>query len=135
MIYYVRLENNRVVEKTTQNMSEEQGWLLVSNSEVLQNRIVFWDENTEQLRGATEEELLTEQQQSDQVIAGITVRNQRNVLLEASDNFALVDRWNTFTPTQQQAISNYRQNLRDLTSQPGFPTEVVWPELNLNGNT
>lgn len=22
----------------------------------------------------------------------------------------------------------YRQNLRDLTNQPGFPTDIIWPE-------
>lgn len=51
------------------------------------------------------------------------VRAQRNALLAACDWTALpdapVDDW--------QAWADYRQALRDLTAQPGFPLDVAWP--------
>ena len=47
-------------------------------------------------------------------------RAKRNALLEASDSMALADRitdeWRT-----------YRQSLRDVPTQAGFPTSVTWP--------
>lgn len=49
------------------------------------------------------------------------VRNQRNRLLSDTDWMALSD--NTMTP----AWASYRQALRDITAQEGFPYSVVWP--------
>lgn len=49
------------------------------------------------------------------------VRNQRNRLLSDTDWMALSD--NTMTP----AWASYRQALRDITGQAGFPYEVIWP--------
>ena len=48
------------------------------------------------------------------------IRNQRNTLLSESDVYALADRitdeWKT-----------YRQALRDVPSQSGFPDNITWP--------
>ena len=59
--------------------------------------------------------------QADAVAASATqVRAQRDALLAASDHMALADRitdeWRT-----------YRQALRDVPAQSGFPTNVTWP--------
>lgn len=59
--------------------------------------------------------------QADPVAATATqVRAQRDALLAASDYMALADRitdeWRT-----------YRQALRDVPAQSGFPTNVTWP--------
>jgi hypothetical protein len=59
--------------------------------------------------------------QADSVAASETqVRAQRDALLAASDYMALADRitddWRT-----------YRQSLRDVPAQSGFPTNVTWP--------
>ena len=59
--------------------------------------------------------------QADPVAASATqVRAERDTLLAASDNMALADRitadWTT-----------YRQALRDVPAQSGFPTSVTWP--------
>ena len=49
-----------------------------------------------------------------------TVRAKRDALLAASDHMALADRitdeWRT-----------YRQSLRDVPAQDGFPNSVTWP--------
>ena len=49
------------------------------------------------------------------------VRNQRNRLLQDTDWMALSD--NTMSP----AWATYRQALRDITEQTGFPYSVNWP--------
>jgi hypothetical protein len=50
------------------------------------------------------------------------VRNQRNSLLSLSDWTQLPD-----TNVDKSAWSVYRQSLRDITSQGGFPENIVWP--------
>ena len=55
------------------------------------------------------------------------VRQTRDELLEASDIRVLPDRWAGMTAEQQQQWSAYRQALRDITSQPGFPNNINWP--------
>lgn len=45
----------------------------------------------------------------------------RNNLLEETDVWALSDR----TMTAEQTA--YRQALRDITDQAGFPAEITWP--------
>ena len=49
------------------------------------------------------------------------IRNKRDQLLKETDWMALSD--NTMTPEW----ASYRQALRDITDQTGFPYSVVWP--------
>ena len=56
------------------------------------------------------------------------VRKQRDKLLQESDLRVLPDRWFSMTAEQQTAWSTYRQELRDITLQSGFPENVIWPE-------
>ena len=48
-------------------------------------------------------------------------RAERNTFLQATDVWALSDR----TMTAEQTA--YRQALRDITAQSGFPTDITWP--------
>ena len=50
------------------------------------------------------------------------VRAQRNSLLAASDWTQILD-----APVDQAAWAEYRKHLRDITAQPGFPANVIWP--------
>lgn len=50
------------------------------------------------------------------------IRTQRNKLLSESDWTQVID-----APVDQDAWAEYRQALRDITSQKGFPHNVVWP--------
>jgi hypothetical protein len=50
------------------------------------------------------------------------VRVERNRLLAASDWTQLAD-----APVDQAAWAAYRQALRDVPQQAGFPDNVVWP--------
>jgi hypothetical protein len=49
-------------------------------------------------------------------------RSQRNSLLAASDWTQVID-----APVDQAAWSAYRQSLRDIPQQSGFPLTIVWP--------
>ncbi len=53
--------------------------------------------------------------------AQTAVRNQRERLLSQTDWMALSD------VTMSPAWATYRQALRDITSQEGFPYAVIWP--------
>lgn len=55
------------------------------------------------------------------------VRAERDQLLQASDVMVLPDRWALMTAEQQAAWAAYRQQLRDITDQDGFPWSVEWP--------
>ena len=56
-----------------------------------------------------------------------SARAQRNGLLADSDLQVLPDRWAAMTTEQQAAWATYRQALRDLPQQAGFPVTIVWP--------
>lgn len=52
-------------------------------------------------------------------------RSKREVLLFATDwMFTLTDRPE---PANAQAWRDYRQALRDISQQPGFPENIQWP--------
>jgi hypothetical protein len=51
------------------------------------------------------------------------VRQNRNEKLTASDWTQLED-----SPVNKAAWAVYRQELRDITTQQGFPWEIIWPE-------
>ena len=53
--------------------------------------------------------------------AETAVRNQRERLLSETDWMALSDN------TMSTEMATYRQALRDITSQEGFPYSVTWP--------
>ena len=55
--------------------------------------------------------------------AEAAVRNQRDRLLQETDKMTLSDR-----PAMSEDWTAYRQSLRDITGQTGFPYSVEWPE-------
>ena len=62
---------------------------------------------------------------ADETVIASNVRAQRSALLKDSDWTQLAD-----CPLDESELSEwaaYRQALRDITDQPGFPMEVVWP--------
>ena len=63
-----------------------------------------------------------EQLDAETAQAAQSVRSQRDSLLAASDWTQVPD-----APVDQAAWRTYRQALRDVTTQSGFPHEVTWP--------
>jgi hypothetical protein len=76
------------------------------------------------MRPATEAELEQMRIDAEQAQARLPdeVRKERNRLLTASDWTQISD-----ATVDKQAWATYRQALRDITTQAGFPTDVQWP--------
>jgi hypothetical protein len=65
----------------------------------------------------------TKQWVQDQPAQENTVKAQRNQLLQQSDWTQLAD-----IPAETKALwEPYRQALRDITDQPGYPFNIIWP--------
>lgn len=52
-------------------------------------------------------------------------RSQRDALIAATDYLMATDY--PLTDEKRQELTVYRQALRDVPEQPGFPTEIAWP--------
>lgn len=79
------------------------------------------------------EELSDEEKQQILDSKAVAIRSERDRKLQETD-------WRIIYETEKAAIDNlgvqypvawaeYRQALRDVPQQPGFPSNVVWPEL------
>jgi hypothetical protein len=55
------------------------------------------------------------------------IRAERDKRLAATDFYMLQD-----APASPMGVAEYRQALRDITEQEGFPDNVIWPELVLS---
>jgi UDP-N-acetylglucosamine 2-epimerase len=81
------------------------------------DRIVVADNATlAEFPGFTEEAPII-----DLPLLALDARKERNLLLVETDHFALVD------VTLSNDMRDYRQDLRDITDQSGFPTNITWP--------
>jgi hypothetical protein len=77
----------------------------------------------------TAEEQKKEYKEKIDVDVASSVRKQRNELLSKSDWIVSVSVENEVTVPK--IWKEYRQALRDIPNQKGFPHNVVWPDLNL----
>ncbi|EKE78590.1 tail fiber assembly protein [Idiomarina xiamenensis] len=71
----------------------------------------------------TAEDLQAERDESE----ALNVRNKRDELIRATDYFMLPD-----APDAPAGIAEYRQALRDITEQAGFPHDIEWPSLGVD---
>ena len=89
----------------------------IFGEEPKENRQEFWAkfnvEYSEKEYVPTTEELTTQ------------ARRKRHLLLEECDYYVMSD----YPSTEEglKAVKEYRQALRDITSQEGFPKEIKWP--------
>lgn len=56
----------------------------------------------------------------------LEIRNKRDKLLNATDKFTIIDY--PISENDKQKVLEYRQKLRDLPEQEGFPYNIEWPE-------
>lgn len=76
-----------------------------------------WRQQWQAVLLSPEEQTISDKNQAD------TVRAGRNARLAQCDWTQLAD-----SPVDGEAWTAYRQALRDVPAQPGFPWEVTWPE-------
>ena len=82
--------------------------------------VVMSAEDEQQALAAAAEVAAWEAGEDDRLAAD--ARQERNNLLASTDWTAMAD-----APTQATAMTTYRQALRDITSQSGWPTTINWP--------
>lgn len=74
----------------------------------------------------TEEEYNPEDECTNDQLVDI-LRRKRDSMLPGTDYYVLPDY--PSTPSGLEAVKQYRQKLRDITIQRGFPRDVQWPTL------
>jgi len=102
-------------EPVTQDVTEEQPVFETQTIDVwgtLQAKIQSGEITVEPFDTSIVTERLAEQ-----------ARSERNRLLAESDFTQLAD-----SPQSGSEWQNYRQELRDITAQEGFPHDVIWPK-------
>lgn len=72
--------------------------------------------------------ILVDRRPSPTEVEGMNVRMKRGQLLGKYVDAVNQVRWNLLTPEQQAYLTQYRQELLDVTDQAGFPFDVIWPE-------
>ncbi len=72
-----------------------------------------------------EEEYNPEDEMTDEELAS-RVRIRRDSMISHTDYYVQPDYPSTENGLLK--VKEYRQLLRDITSQPGFPREITWPE-------
>ena len=97
-----------------------------------EDRMVFgeWDQETKKHFGVTEvnipEPEVPPYVPTDEELAE-RIRIDRDEKLEETDFFVMPDY--PSDPKDLEEVKTYRQALRDITKQSGFPKEVTWPEI------
>ena len=67
---------------------------------------------------------------TDEVIKSgklIKVKQYRNELLNESDSYVTIDRWEAYSDEQKTAWRQYRQSLRDIPQNANNPDNIAWP--------
>jgi hypothetical protein len=132
MSTYARVQNNIVLDVVAFNPSEHfhpdvaQQYALVPEGTLPNAQLVNGEWVNPPPRPLPTPEQLAEIEaaQAAQVTAEEAgrVRAERNKLLSASDWTQVAD-----APVDKAAWATYRQELRDISAQAGFPATVVWP--------
>ena len=95
---------------------------------IFENQRVAFGEFTPEIMkefGVTEEEYNPIDEMTDEQVAS-RVRYERDQSLKQTDMYLLPD-YPEITPEALESIKVYRQALRDIPEQSGFPRNVEWP--------
>ena len=114
----------RYVYKTEKHISEYSLRQAIFNHE----RLAFGELTPEFMKEheITEEEYNPEDEMTDEELAS-RVRYQRDSMLSRTDFYVQPDY--PSDPEGLEAVKAYRQALRDVPEQSGFPRNVQWPEM------
>lgn len=97
---------------------EDTGLIFGHEPETTEARIRFWAE-----LGVTYKEVPP----TDDELA-IRARYERDAKLRATDKYLLPD-FPGVTPEALEAVKVYREALRNVPEQVGFPRQITWPEV------
>jgi len=80
-------------------------------------------EIVEKYSAEEKEAYITERDAENEIAKAASVRAERNGLLTATDWTQVAD-----APVDKTVWATYRQTLRDVTAQDGFPWTITWPD-------
>lgn len=105
---YAVIDGNKVVNlaEASPEFAAEQGWVEAQNAKI----------------GDLYENGVFTTPPPDADLEAAAIRARRNALLLSSDWTQVAD-----APVDQVAWTTYRQALRDVPSQAGFPWDIQWP--------
>jgi hypothetical protein len=126
---YITFNQEGWLLSATNLMPEDMDNVFEVEDSLLQGQVVLGEDGIP--RNATEEEISERNSTFLLESTKRQIRFTRDKLLLDSDKLVLPDLWNSYTEAKKTAVSEYRQALRDLPLQEGFPLEVVWPELSI----
>jgi endonuclease/exonuclease/phosphatase family metal-dependent hydrolase len=95
---------------------------VLMTSVLVEGTPVFSTEDQRWTQTFTVRDMTTEEVQQRDAGQAAQVRSERNALLVASDWTQVAD-----APVDKAAWATYRQALRDVTQQSGFPWTIEWP--------
>lgn len=144
---YAIIENNVVIEYPVVNLSQRfpniSFPVVIDNTKLPENivwvvsaTVPTYDPKLQKLQLSSQPVLLqgiwqqqytvvplsAEELQAAYALIAQQVRDERTQQLMATDWTQVLD-----APVDRTLWSQYRQQLRDVTSQPGFPYEILWP--------
>lgn len=143
---YAKIENNQVVEWPIMNLRQRLPEMslpevltegnLPDTFVIVHNVVPNYNPSTEKLvqyekpifqnnrweYGYTVVDLDPQELETQTAALADLVRQQRIQLLAESDWTQVAD-----APVDKAAWATYRQQLREVTNQPGFPTNLEWP--------
>lgn len=112
LVNFIDLTSEVIEEKET-----EQGKIVEYIYDAYQIELM----NDEEYINENYDNLLLQAKQHEYDVKACEVRAKRRTLLEETDNYAMTDR------VMSEEMKEYRQALRDITSQEGFPYDVIYP--------
>ena len=121
--YYDKIYSDNHLGSFTEStkLACELGWqdnhVLISDTEV--SELTGWTYLKGHAPKKTEEQKLNE--------LATTIRSKRNLLLAETDYLLMPDY--PISEEYLKKVKEYRQELRDITKQENFPTDVVFPDL------
>lgn len=128
--YITVAEHGRIVscgfvqEEVVELMRQTDGACLICGVSIADPSLFYWDGETAQPIPDRPSDLHAfDYATRTWMLSEVAVRQRRDKLLSESDWTQLPD-----VPAETKAAwAEYRQALRDLTDQPGFPEGVLWP--------
>lgn len=127
-MFYVKFDaENKSVEMRLDPplMGEESSFVLVQDDALFGKRLIALASG---VREFTEAEYADEAQQLDRAHKAIVIDNMVRSLLNETQHLALPDYFDGLPAAKKKAIKGYRDALRAVKSQPGYPDDVTFPE-------
>lgn len=109
-VFKVAYEDAPAIDQRTQYIEYEQQPTLVNNSWIIKSRVI---EKDQEAIAAYDNYI------------GKAIKTKRDALLANSDWIVIKATENNMSVSSEWKA--YRQALRDITAQPGFPYNIVWP--------